>query len=345
MSAPPGEPLVLQDVPVGPNLAIYVRGGFYMWGCADEPNLEAGDTIEVEVQVVNRPIDLSDAVLDVTLGFTPDATEWAALLDESKVTMAAALLGGHADEPTALLAAMSAEASDPTAFDEASTTGSWPSLTDTHLAGLAATIVETVDEFAADGMSAEPDDFVGQLATVDPDAGYALFTLERLGSVSPEESGVPAEYLMTLTADPDDTVRVGGGVYWMASRHIGVVAAKQAATEHPSFNGMGAILGHIIDCPSLSVSLGGYAGCNTSCLEQLCVQGLDSMWSEALDASPNAAQVGAVTLQASGAATFDEHAALTGFDGQWVGRVTNGLLDAKVEGVVSAQEAQLSPAQ
>jgi len=33
----------------------------------------------------------------------------------------------------------------------------------------------------------------------DADNGYALFTLERLGSIGPADGGVPAEYLMTLT--------------------------------------------------------------------------------------------------------------------------------------------------
>lgn len=345
VSAPPGEPLVIEDVPVGPNLAVYVRGGFYLWGCTDEPNLVAGDTLQVEVQLVNKPVDLTDALLDVEFGFVPDEEEWGALLDDSKQLMHDGLLSGHPSEAAALLAAMSAASADPQQFDQASSSGGWLTLTEGHLAAAASTISETMQSMVDEGMTGQPEGAVGQLETVDADNGYALFTLERLGSISPADGGVPAEYLMTLTADPDDTVRLGGGIFWIPSQHLAAAAAQYAADQYPGLNGMGEILGQIFDCPTLATTLGSYPACDASCLEQLCTAGLDGMWTAALEASVQAGLVGSVTFQASGAAQFDDHAALTGFEGDWLGKVTNGLLDATVQGVVSAEEAQHSPAQ
>ena len=52
-TAAPGEPLIVDVAPVGPNLAVVVRGGHYMWGCADEPNLVAGEVLGGEVPIVN----------------------------------------------------------------------------------------------------------------------------------------------------------------------------------------------------------------------------------------------------------------------------------------------------
>jgi len=345
VSAEPGEPLLIKNAPVGPNLAVFVRGGHYMWGCADEPNLVAGQSVEVAVHLVNKPIDLSEAVLDVVLGYTAETEAFEGLLDDTAQGMLDAMIGEHPSEAAALLAAMAESSTDTAGFEAASTSGSWPLMIETHFASLSTDISDAVHQLADDGMDAQPTDMAGRLETVDPATGYALFTVERFGGVSPTDGGVPAEYLMTLSVDPDDTVRLGGGLFWMPSRHVGTAASQHVAEQQPALAGVGELLGQSVQCPDLASTLGGFGGCDTSCMEQLCVTGLESMWTAALDASAQLGRVGALTLQASGAASFDDGASLTGFDGSWLGSITNGLLDAKVQGVVSAQEAQQSPAQ
>jgi hypothetical protein len=124
-----------------------------------------------------------------------------------------------------------------------------------------------------------------------------------------------------------------------------MAVSQHVAEQQPALAGVGELLGQSVQCPDLSVTLGGFSGCDTSCVEQLCIAGLDSMWMAALEVSAQQGLVGTVTLQASGAASFDDRATLTGFEGSWLGSITNGLLDAKVQGVVSAREAQQSPAQ
>lgn len=344
-TAEPGEPLLIEDVPVGPNLAVFVRSGHYMWGCTDEPNLVAGESLEVEVRLINKPIDLTDAVLDVLLGFETELDAYGELLDDTTQRMLDSMLDGHPSEATALLDAMAAQAADPGGFAAASSAGSWPVVAESHFASLDTDLNDAVHQLVDDGIAAQPADMAGRLETVDPGTGYALFTLDRLGSVTPADSGVPAEYLMTLSVDPDDTVRLGGGLFWMPSRYVGTAVERQVAVEHPSSTGVAELLAQTLGCVDLAAALGSYPGCDTSCLEQLCHDGLGAMWSAALGASAETGLVGAVTLQASGAARFDDWATLTGFEGSWLGTVTNGLLDAKVQGVVSAEEAEQSPAQ
>lgn len=345
VSAEPGEPLLIEDVPVGPNLAVFVRGGHYMWGCADEPNLVASDSVEVEVRLVNKPIDLSDALLDVVLGYSPEPDEYDHLLDDTAQRMVDAMVEGQASEAAAVLAAMAASSADQALFDQASGSGGWPAVIETHFAGLTTDLTDSVHELVDDGGTAEPSDMTGKLETVDPTTGYALFTLEQMGGVTPAETGVPAEYLMTLSVDPDDTVRLGGGLFWMPSRHVGAAVEQYVTDQYPGMASVGELFADRIDCPGLALALVGYGSCDTACMELLCVAALEQMWSVALDVSAEVGLVGAVTLQASGAASFDDWAALTGFDGSWLGSVTNGLLAAKVQGVVSAQESDPSPAQ
>lgn len=345
VSAEPGEPLLLRDVPVGPNLAVFVRGGHYMWGCADEPNLVAGQTLEVEIRLVNKPIDLTDAVLDVELEYTPEPEAFESLLDDTAQRMLDAMLGDQTSEAAALLAAMQTRSTDPAAFEAASANEGWPALTESHFANASTDLTDAIHQLADDGMAGQPHDVAGTLETVDPTTGYALFSLERTGSVPPADAGVPAEYLMTLSVDPDDTVRLGGGLFWMPSRHLGSAVEQLVSEQHPSLAGVGALLGETFECPTLAAALGGFTGCDESCMGQTCVAGFEAMWTAALDASANVGLVGAITLQASGGASFDDFASLTGFDGSWLGTITNGLLDVKVQGVVSARQAEQSPAQ
>ncbi|MBW2523597.1 MAG: hypothetical protein JRI23_05455 [Deltaproteobacteria bacterium] len=345
VTAEPGEPLRIEDVPVGPNLAVFVRAGHYMWGCADEPNLVAGQSVEVEVHLVNKPIDLSEASLEVVLDYLAEPETFEHLLDDTAQRMVDGMLGGHATEAAALLTAMSGAAADGAEFDAASTAGDWPTGVETHFASLATDLSDAVHQLADDGVASQPAEMAGRLETVDPSTGYALFTLERTGTVIPADAGVPAEYLMTLSVDPDDTVRLGGGVFWMPSRHVGAAMEQYVAEQHPSTSGVAELLAQSVQCADLASALGGYGSCNATCMEALCVAGLEAMWSVGLGSSASVGLVGAITLQASGAARFDDGAALTGFEGSWLGSITNGLLDAKVQGVVSAREAEQSPAQ
>ena len=65
---------------------------------------------------------------------------------------------------------------------------------------------------------------------------------------------------------------------------------------------------------------------------------------EAVDASATSYQWGDVPFEASGKAQFDDIAALTGFEGIWLGQITSGQLNASVAGAVVAATPDNPPA-
>jgi hypothetical protein len=336
--ASPGDPLVIEVAPVGPNLAVVVRGGHYMWGCSDEPNLVANEQKQVDVHIVDKPIDLSSLKLDLALGFTPDPEPWQSLLDTTTDRMVSAMSAPYASEPEALLGTMQQLSSDPVAFAEASDKGQWLAALQAQFASSEVGMGETARAYVAAGVGSAPAQISAELQSLPDASGWSALTLHEVQGVTPPDGGVPADYLMTLTVDPDDTVRLGGTLFWLASRHLGAEADRAAAEELSGATGLADVLAAKVQCTELGVYFGGFEGCNAACLGALCADALGAMWSAAEDSSADAGLVGGITMQVSGGAEFDDYAALTGFDGLWLGSIGDGLAEAGVTGTALAQE-------
>ncbi|MEO7327128.1 MAG: hypothetical protein ABI193_01030, partial [Minicystis sp.] len=69
--ADPGDAPLVDNAPVGPNLAVTIRAGHYAWGCADVSTLAPGSTLDVKVTVFDKPIVLAATNLDLKLSFAP----------------------------------------------------------------------------------------------------------------------------------------------------------------------------------------------------------------------------------------------------------------------------------
>ena len=338
--ASPGDPLVIDVAPVGPSLAVAVRGGHYMWGCSDEPNLVANEQKQVDVHIVDKPIDLSSLKLDLALGFTPDPVQWQSLLDTTTDRMVAAMSAPYASEPEALLGTMQQLSSDPVAFAEASDKGQWLAALQAQFAAAQLVLGDTARAFVTAGVGSAPPQISAELRSLPDASGWSAFTLQQVQGVSPPDGGVPADYLMSLTVDPDDTVRLGGTLFWLASRHLGAEANRAAADEMSGAAGLGDLLAAKVQCGELGVYLGGFEGCDAACLGALCANALGAMWSAAEESSADAGLVGGITMQVSGGAEFDDYAALTGFLGAWLGSIGDGLGAASVTGAALAQQSQ-----
>jgi hypothetical protein len=333
-NADASDELIIDVAPVGPTLAVFVRSKHYLWGCSDVTDLVAEETTEVEVFVKDRPIDVSDAQLDMTLSFEPDEAEWASVLAASETELLDGFTNGGEFAP-ALLAAMSLASPDALAFDTASTNGDWLTTINQHLSMNAIDLTTPIQGWAVAGLSVQSPQIAGQLTAIPEEPGYAVFTLDNLGSATPEALGIPSEYVMTITVDPDDTARVGGSLYWLPSRFVANAAAVQALASEPQGATMADVLGAMAMCDQLALS--GLSGCDQTCISQLCSTALGTMWDAAADASASNATYGAIPMEASGASSFDEFANLTGFDGMWLGNILAGELSAKVSGLVTAQ--------
>lgn len=327
-----GEPLIVDVAPVGPNLAVLVRSKHYVWGCSDVTNLLAEEITEVEVFIKDRPVDVSEAQLDMALGFQPEPAAYDALLAASLGEMLAAFYDGQ-PLSDALLSHMSGLSSDPSAFDQASMDQGWPTATEQQLA--AVDLTTTITAWAQDGLALEPPQITGRLEAIADEPGHAIFELELIGSATPEVLGVPAEYVTTITVDPDDTARIGGTLFWLPSRYVANATSIESLAQQPAGTTMAEVLAAEVGCDQLELT--GLSGCDQTCITLLCTAALEQMWTEAADASATNATYGEIPFQASGASNFDEWANLTGFQGMWLGNVLVDELSAKVTGNVIAE--------
>jgi hypothetical protein len=342
-SADPEEPLVITGAPVGPNLTVFVRAGHYMWGCRDEADLVAGETTPLEVNIVNKPIVLDEAHLDIELDFAPDPVPWQTIVDDGKALLMSDFFGGYQSTAELLLDTMSSLAGDQNAFDLAATNGSWLTTIEAHLATYSVDIQQSLSDLMDSGLAKQPELIVGNVDAFEQAPGHALFTLKRIGTVDAAQAGVPAEYVTTLTVDPDDTVRLGGSLFWLPSRYLGVVTSQEGLAQNPQATDFEQALAEIVQCDDLV--LAGYTGCDATCMAQLCHSALAARWAEAVDASATSYLWGDVPFEASGKAQFDDLAALTGFEGTWLGQISSGQLNASVAGAVVAETPDNPPAE
>ncbi|RLB64561.1 MAG: hypothetical protein DRI90_04320 [Deltaproteobacteria bacterium] len=342
-AADPEKPIVIMGAPVGPNLTVFVRAGHYMWGCSDEADLVAGETTPLEVSIVNKPIVVDEAYLDIELDFAPDPLPWQTIIDDGKALMMGDFFDGYQSTAQLLLDTMSALSGDQNAFDQAAVNGSWLPTIEAHLATHSIDLGQSLSDLTDGGLGKQPELIVGNIDAFEQAPGHGLFTLKRIGTVDADQAGIPAEYVTTLTVDPDDTVRLGGSLFWLPSRYLGAVCAQEGLAQNPQAADFEDALSEIVKCDELVLT--GYSGCGTTCMAQLCSTALATRWAAAVDASAANAQWGDVPFEASGKALFDDGAALTGFEGTWLGQVTSGPLNASVTGAVVAETPDNPPAQ
>jgi len=338
-----GEPIVIHDAPVGPSLAIFVRAGHYMWGCSDEAKLRAGETTAVSVPIADTPIDPSEASLDLQLGFAPEPDPWQAILDDGTSLLLTTFFEGYPDTAAMLLGTMQSLAADPQAFEQAATDGDWQGALQAHLQAYSVDLAHSLGALASTALPKQPQLIAGQVHGLPDATGHAMFTLLRIGAVAPAQGGVPSEYLMDLTVDATDTVRLSGSLFWLATAYIGTASEQEALGSGAGYADFTDALSDMAHCPDLTLS--GYSGCDTSCLVQLCRDALASRWALALGASATTNTWGEIAIEGSGPATFDDVAALTGFSGNWLGQLSSGSLSTQVTGAVTGEQSEGPPAQ
>jgi hypothetical protein len=332
--APFGEAPQVHHVPVGPNLAIAVRAGHYAWGCADTTNLRADGTLDVDVTIVDRPIDLGATDLDLTLTYQPDAGDYGELLDGATHLLRDAFLPDTSTEAGLALAAMGAAApvEQATAFSAARASQGWDALASTHFAGLPRSLRDRTTSWVAAGLSLQAPMIEGHVGAKAGSPGVAELRVATIGGIAAAAAGVPPVSPFSWMSDPNDTLILGGIVLWQPSRFLGSTALAGARLEQPSVVKMADALTEAADCSGLAAKLGGFDTCDAGCLEALCTKGLDDRWSLGLGASSAAGQLGHLTITASGPARIDDAARPLGFKGIWLGTVSAGVVSAKVKG-------------
>jgi hypothetical protein len=344
-TAPVGEVLTIHGVPAGPNLAVVLRAGSFLWGCADEPTLQAEKELEVKVTVLNRPMNLLSTDLDLTFSFgSPEPEVYATMLSESADLLAGALLPLTTELAAAeLLSAMEAAAPPGTAssFQQQRQDMGWDALVEQQLAGLPLSLQEkvkawTLAELGPKGDPAVPptSTMAARLTSLGEASGKALLGVSKLGAIDAVKAGIPEDHLVSWTADASDTAMLGGSIYWLPSRYAGASAMLSAKAELPSVSSMAEALSQVLGCGVLAAAMGGFEGCDTQCTATLCNAALGSRWESAMNASAESGVVGEISINASGLAEVDDVAAPVFFDGKCLGTISVNGLSAKIEGTV-----------
>jgi hypothetical protein len=332
--APFGEAPLVLNAPVGPNLAVTVRAGHYGWGCADTTDLEADGMLDVKVTIVDKPIDLDATDLDLALTYEPDVADYSALLGDASALFREAFLPKAMTESDLLLTAMGeATPSDQaTVFESARASLGWNDLAAQHFAGLGASVGDRCTKWISAGAALQSPVIQAHLAAKPGAPGAAMVNVLRIGSVDAASAGVPAASPFAWTADPDDTLILGGTVIWQPTRYLGTAALAGAKVAQPTAQTIQDVLAQAADCTGLAEKLEGFGLCDTGCVAALCVKALDDRWSLGLAASSDAGQLGHLAITASGPAQLDDAAKVRGFKGIWLGTVSAGAESAKVKG-------------
>jgi hypothetical protein len=331
------EPLIVPDVPVGPNLAVVVRAGHFAWGCADADDLVANTTQNVKVNVIDRPLDLSSTKLDLAFTLQPQAVPFQKILGHASQMLLDSFAPPSKDAGPLLLDEMMAAAppDGQQAFQAARTAGGWDKLATAHIASLPATPRSAMEFWIQQGLAdGTPLLLRGQLDASGATPGYALFKPTSLGVVDAAAAGIPGVKLVNLTAQAGDEVDLStgtGNLFWLPSRYVGGVCVHQALAGAEPGTTMKTALANAAGCDDLGAALGGFDGCDAGCMALLCADALEARWQGALDASAAAGIVGEMKIVAVGRAKVDDAAAPVSLEGSWTGMVSDGDVSASVE--------------
>lgn len=337
----------IADVPIGPSLAVTLRAGYYIGGCADVQLVSANGVTSVVVPVNDRPIQLSTTDLDVTLGVDGSASNWQSALQVDVQKTTNAMIGNAQNDVSALLNTMYASASDPSMaseFQAARVTEAWDQALFSTLGGYSYGAATAIRSHAQSWLSA------GAAALVGPNvfAGHlnaTQFQLNQVGEVSASAAGVTNPIsAATWSADAGDTVLLKTKLSWMPSKLLSALALGPAQSQEPGVTSVPQALARILSCQNVAQTLEQqsttqnaiFPGCDTTCAETLCAKALGLMWQRAKNASAHAPAV--LDVSASGQATVDEQAEPASFSGSWMGQLSVSSTSASVSGSAAGQQ-------
>ncbi|HEY3668421.1 MAG TPA: hypothetical protein VGL19_20610 [Polyangiaceae bacterium] len=343
-TADAGEPLTVEMVPIGVTLAVALRAGHYIGGCADQSPLAEGDGNQVLVYASDRPINLAATQLSFSLGPDNGQPAFSKLLQASESVAESALGGSSGNDVQALLDAMRDATSNANrdTFSAARLSNHWDGALSVAFGRDAATRLRTpADRWMSAGLLhfEAPDAFLAQLGAL---SDGALLTLSSVAGVAPASAGFPSNFQSTWSADSSDTLLLGTQLNWIPSRLVTSLALAPALLDFPQATSLEDALAQSLDCglaANVLLENGStpgsvvYAGCDEACALNLCTQAVAALWTKASDASGTT--VATLGLTGTGKADVGDDAAITGLTGGWVGNLVVGPDSAPVSGTLS----------
>ncbi|MEZ4374592.1 MAG: hypothetical protein R3B07_27490 [Polyangiaceae bacterium] len=348
----PGQVIEIESVPAGTYAAVTLRASQFAGGCSDLAGVMAGETKSVDVTVINRPLQLSETDLDMTLGLDDLNYDWEVGLESARETAKAALLGDAQSDVDALLNAMAASlpTADATLFQTSRDAGAWDGQVSAWLGADAHTLLRsTLDQwFTASAARLSGDRVLyGKLQAVGNTPGWGTWHLEEVAGLAPAKAGFPPDIgKLSLSADPDDSLLLGGSFYFFPARLVVGTAEQQAVSTSSTATSAPEALAEIVDCDGLGAELAGqgtlFEGCDGICGAEACRAGLTALFNRARDASTESPAT--LTFSAAAATEIDAEARPTGFQGTWIGEIA-GSAQGPLSVSGSAAGAQSIPPQ
>jgi hypothetical protein len=347
-SAPVDKVPQVVDVPVGPTLAVTLRGAFSVAGCQEVSDLAAGEITAKVISVSDLPMKLDETDLDVTLGIDSATGNFDQMFAPSSIITSSLI--GAGNDVGALLDAMqesTADSAEAAAFQSARSTYKWDLALVPTLGGatVAPKAIRTlVEPWLLAGLATLPGDnsLQGRLYSVGEKPGSAQLELESVG-------GVPAKELATglnrvsWKAEPGDTVLFGTdpALYVYPSQVLGALALGPAQVAVSGAGSVPEAVAGLLSCADVAQSMataGTSPSCNEQCLASLCAQGLEILWSDFLSSSAATKSFAQLTITATADALVDDEAEPTSFEGNWVGAFTLGQTTLPVGGTTKGSK-------
>jgi hypothetical protein len=331
----------LDDVPAGTRLAITLRSGHFVGGCASVEKVRPGSPDKpqpVQVTVLDRPIDLNASTLNLSLVLPEDDTAWSGLLQQASDSVLAALLGTSTDDVDALLDAMrEASGASRQSFENARKAEVWDDLLRAHWGASASTKLRDLYKgWLAAGRQRFNDSehlFTGQLTPIEQpgsplDQRSADLTLLTVADLPSKQAGFVERAKVSWSAGADDSILLGTDLYFVESQLMCGLAEAALLKANPEVEDAPALLAEALDCDGLSsvlVAAGanaelGYDGCNAQCLTTLCESAAQALWQRGADAT--GLSPARLSINATGDARVGDAAEVAGMGGTWLGALT-----------------------
>ena len=343
-SADAGAPLKLHEVPVGVDLAITVRAGFYVGGCVNLPALSEAEGNQVLVYASDRPLNLAASNLSLGFGASNAHPAFDKLLQNSVALVESALLGSAKSDVVAVLDGMYEAAPDSSrdAFDAARTEQGWDNALESAFGKSAARrLRDPAQRWLGAGLAAlnAPDAFSGRLS---PNGNQASFTLGAVASATPENAGVVGPFTVDWSADSNDTVQLSMELSFQPVQLLTALAVAPARAEFDGMPTLERALALALDCAQVaqvlvaageSPDLTTFDSCDQNCTINLCESAVAAAWAKAKLSSSESASL---SLTATGAAQVGDEAQATALSGSWVGQLQTSSGTAPVSGALTA---------
>ena len=326
-----GENPVVDSVPVGALLAVGLRSGKLVAGCAVLDPMSAKEEQEIVVTVNDQPMVLGGASMVLTLGFSAEPSAYGDIVTTGVETVAELAFPSETSTAQILLNEMVAGL-EPNAGQ------SLASLIET--ANLKPNVEVAMDGFDARQFCLDLSDSARALALAELGSGSSEIKAKITGTDgSPGVAAVEMETFLGLGSDVakagpldfawldtgNDSLVITGTIPLSGARLSASYMNAVVADELGAVSVAEALRGGV-DCAAVAstiVSSGEVDACGLDCLEDACEMAIDARWAAGLLADDvDDLPLSKLEIAASGSVKVDQDVAPAELTGTWSGTLT-----------------------